>query len=52
MPKIHTCRQSQGLGNDYKAISSWQFIQTIMENLNIVKFESHSNIHKRIRGSG
>ena len=45
-------RQSLGLGIDYKElfIPSQQFTQTITENLNIVKLDSHSNAHRRIRG--
>lgn len=45
-------RQSLGLGTDYKElfIPSQQFTQTIIENLNIIKLDSHSNAHRRIRG--
>lgn len=46
-------RQHLGLGTDYKELSipSQQFTQTIINILNIIKFDSHSNAHRRIRGS-
>lgn len=46
-------RQCLGLGTDYKELSipSQQFTQTIINILNIIKFDSHSNAHRRIRGS-
>lgn len=46
-------RQHLGLGTDYKELSipRQQFTQTIINILNIIKFDSHSNAHRRIRGS-